>query len=118
VPYNYKGAKYNQSTAIFTQENKAKRDKNWQYFANVIGQKALPKLDRDGVFYRLPTVGATIKSGMLHTNVAFPGIGIEYKSQGQDWKTFTHPVKVSSVVELRSVSADGKRRGRTTQVSE
>ena len=65
VPYNYNGAQYSQDTHTFTETLKSKRDQQWRLFANTIGQKALPKLEQEQVFYRLPMVGATIVNGIL-----------------------------------------------------
>jgi hexosaminidase len=116
VPYNYQGAKYSQDTHVFTSDNKAKRDQQWKLFANAIGQKALLKLENDKVFYRLPTVGAIIKEGKLYSNIAFPGVAIEYKEHGGKWTRYEVPVEVKGVVKVRSISFDGQRKGRSVTV--
>ncbi|MEW6990201.1 family 20 glycosylhydrolase [Colwelliaceae bacterium 6441] len=112
VPYNYAGAKYSQKTDTFTDEMKVKRNNEWVLFANTIGQKALPKLESDNVFYRLPTVGAKIVAGKLHANIAFPGVAIEYKTDSTQWVKYEGPVTVNSAVQVRSVSHDGMRKSR------
>jgi hexosaminidase len=116
VPYNYQGAKYNKDTHVFTSDKKAQRDQQWTIFANVIGQKALIKLENDNIFYRLPTVGAVIKEGKLYSNIAFPGLSIEYKEQAGEWTAYNIPVSVKGDVEIRSVSFDQQRRGRAVVV--
>lgn len=116
VPYNYQGAKYSQDTHFFTSDKKEKRDQQWKIFANAIGQKALLKLENDNVFYRLPTVGAVIKEGILYSNIAFPGIAIEYKEYGGKWTRYEVPRKVKGEVKVRSVSFDGQRKGRSVTV--
>jgi len=116
VPYNYQGAKYSQNSGIFTDENKAKRDQQWQVFANAIGQKVLPKLEKDKMFYRLPTVGAIVKDGKLHANVAFPGLTIEYQVKNGEWVHYQSPVTVKGDVNVRSISFDGQRKGRSVVV--
>jgi hexosaminidase len=116
VPYNYQGAKYNQNSGVFTDENKAKRDLQWKVFANVIGQKVLPKLENDKMFYRLPTVGAIVKDSTLYTNIAFPGVAIEYQEQGREWVQYQVPVTVKGDVKVRSTSFDGQRKGRSVLV--
>jgi len=116
VPYNYQGAKYTANTGVFTNENKAKRDQQWKLFANTIGQKALAKLENDKMFYRLPTVGAIIKNGKLHANTAFPGLAIEYQEQSGKWHQYQTPVTVNGSVNVRSISFDGKRKGRSVVV--
>jgi hexosaminidase len=116
VPYNYQGAKYNQDTGVFTSEKKSLRDQQWKVFANTIGQKALAKLENDKVFYRLPTVGAIVKDGKLHTNIAFPGVAIEYMELGGKWTRYQDPVIVKGEVKVRSISFDGERKGRSVTV--
>ncbi|MCI2283606.1 chitobiase/beta-hexosaminidase C-terminal domain-containing protein [Colwellia sp. MSW7] len=96
---------------------KEKRDQQWTVFANTIGQKALPKLENDNIFYRLPTVGGVIKNGTLMANIAFPGIAIEYKVDNKEWKLYSMPVAVSKDVKVRAISFDGKRKGRTTTIA-
>jgi hexosaminidase len=105
-----------QDTHVFTSDNKAKRDQQWKLFANAIGQKALLKLENDKVFYRLPTVGAIIKEGKLYSNIAFPGVAIEYKEHGGKWTRYEVPVEVKGVVKVRSISFDGQRKGRSVTV--
>lgn len=118
VPYNYKGAVYDQQSRVFTDKMKEKRDQQWTVFANAIGQKALPKLENDEVFYRLPTVGAVISEGKLMANTAFPGIEIEYQVNDGKWLPYTSPVAVHGDVKVRSISFNGKRKGRTTVISD
>jgi hexosaminidase len=116
VPYNYQGAKYTTSTGVFTDENKAKRDQQWKVFANAIGQKALAKLENDKMFYRLPTVGAMIKDGKLYANIAFPGLAIEYQEENGKWLHYQAPVMVKGNVNVRSISFDSQRKGRSVVV--
>jgi len=116
VPYNYQGAKYSKDTQVFTDTQKAQRDQQWQVFANAIGQKALPKLESDKVFYRLPTVGAVVKDNKLYANIAFPGITIEYQDNGGEWTTYQTPVTVKGQVKIRSISFDRQRKGRSVAV--
>ncbi|MCC5901052.1 MAG: beta-N-acetylhexosaminidase [Halomonas sp.] len=88
---------------------------DWQRFANLLGQRVLPLLDRDGIAYRLPLPGARIEAGRLMANIALPGVTIEYSlDDGVTWHTYQdadHP-RVEGKVELRSVSADGRRYSR------
>jgi len=116
IPYNYRGAKYNKDTNVFNADKKEQRDQQWKIFANVIGQKALAKLESDNIFYRLPTVGAIIKDDKLHANIAFPGVAIEYKEEGGEWIRYSAPVTVKSVVKVRSISFDGQRKGRSVTI--
>jgi len=116
VPYNYNGAVYSQKTNTFTDQQQINRERDWLLFANTLGQKALPKLDDEGVFYRLPTVGAEVKLGKLYANISFPGLAIEYKERAGKWTRYNSPVSVKGDVSIRSISFDGQRKGRTTTV--
>ncbi|WP_302848461.1 chitobiase/beta-hexosaminidase C-terminal domain-containing protein [Moritella viscosa] len=73
-------------------------------------------MDSTGIQYRLPVPGGKIESGKLVTNVAFPGLEVQYSTDsGSSWVTWTKPVEVTSA-ELRTVSPDGKRFSRITSV--
>ena len=117
VPYNYQGVKYSQETAVFTERNKEMRDKQWYNFANVLGQKEFPKLELADIDYRLPTVGAMVKEGSLHANIAFPGLSIEYQVNEGPWVSYQGPVNVEGNVNIRSRSTNGLRASRITSVS-
>jgi hexosaminidase len=116
VPYNYQGAKYSSQSNTFTAELKAMRDSQWDLFANTLGQKEFAKLELAHIDYRLPTVGAIIKAGKLHANIAFPGLIIEYQVNGGNWLTYQEPIAVSGEVSIRSRSTNGLRSSRITQV--
>ena len=92
------------------------RDSQWSLFANTLGQKEFAKLELAQVDYRLPTVGAIVKDGKLHANVAFPGLTIEYQVNNGKWQTYQQPTTVQGTVNLRSRSINGLRASRTTQV--
>ncbi len=117
VPYDYQGAKYSTETQFFTIKQQQKRDENWHLFANVLGEKEFVKLELSGIDYRLPTVGAIIKEGILKANIAFPGLAIEYKEvQSTLWKEYRMPVAVQGIVQIRSRSVNRLRTGRITSV--
>jgi len=113
VPYNAKGAKYHKDSGVFTDELKAQRDQQWQVFGNSIAQKELPKLDKLGVFYRIPTVGAKVVDQQLYINSSLPGLPLEYRLKGGQWQAYTNPVAVSLPVDVRARNADGTRAGRS-----
>ncbi|WDE07216.1 carbohydate-binding domain-containing protein [Thalassomonas viridans] len=124
VPYNYQGFKYSRETRAFDDNRRKARDNSWALFAAALGQKEFAKLERADISYRLPTVGAKIESGRLWANIAFPGLDIEYKLAGQNWQPYHGPVALNGInagaaapkIQVRSVSKNGKRRGRTTYV--
>lgn len=117
VPYNYQGAKYSSQSNSFTAELKTMRDNQWALFANILGKKELTKLELAQIDYRLPTVGAIIKAGKLHANIAFPGLTIEYQVEGGNWHSYQEPIAVSGKVRLRSRSNNGLRSSRITEIN-
>lgn len=114
--YNHAGGTYSQSSGVFTEQMRKARDESWNLFANVVAQKELPKLDVQGVFYRIPTVGAKVEDNKLKANVIFPGMIIEYQINDQRWKRYQGPVAVDGKVKVRAVSSDGSRKGRILTV--
>ncbi len=116
VPYNAAGAIYNKDTSVFTDEHKAKRDAKWQTFGNAIAQKELIKLDKLGVFYRVPTVGAKLIDNKLHINSSLPGLPLEYQLADGQWQSYSQPVAVSLPVKVRARNASGERAGRSLVV--
>ncbi|MCJ8267863.1 MAG: family 20 glycosylhydrolase, partial [Psychrosphaera sp.] len=114
--YNYEGAVYNKDSKVFNDQMREARNKQWNVFANVIARKEMPKLDKQGVFYRIPTVGATINQRLLRANVIFPGMSIEYQVNEEHWRKYSGPVAVTGEIKVRAVSADGKRKGRSLTV--
>ncbi|GLX78797.1 beta-N-acetylhexosaminidase [Thalassotalea insulae] len=113
VPYNYQGAKYSHISGVFTEELQRQRDQQWQRFANTLAQKELIKLDKAGVFYRIPTVGAKIIDGKLNINSSLPGLPLEYQTSNGQWHSYQDTVKVNLPVQVRARSADNKRAGRS-----
>jgi hexosaminidase len=116
VPYDPGGAHYDRDSGFLTAERRALRDREWQAFANALGRKELAKLDRLGVHYRVPTVGARRSGGRLEANVIFPGLAIEYRSSDGPWQRYAEPVAVGGEVTVRARSADGSRPGRSLEV--
>ena len=97
----------------------AAMDADWNRFANIVGQRELPRLDKlfGGFNYRIPPPGAMVKDGMLHANVDFPGLTIRYTTDGTepdaDSPLYTEPVELSGKVWLRAFDT----RGRGSRVS-
>ncbi len=93
--------------------------KDWQRFANLMGQRELAKMDKSGVAYRVPQPGARVVDGKLETNVAMPGLVVEYSVDGgKHWQRYDAKAKpaVSGEVQVRTVSPDGKRFSRVESV--
>ncbi|GGD00775.1 family 20 glycosylhydrolase [Aquisalinus flavus] len=122
VPYDYQGTVYSPQTSHFTSDMRAARDADWARFAAVLAEKELPKLDKAGIPYRIPTVGARLTEGRLLTNTIFPGLPVEMRSAAGEWQAVDGPVDVTGLgdgaIEVRARSADGSRAGRALTVGE
>ena len=116
VAYNYQGAKYDQSTAVFSNELRTQRDAQWQKFNSALSLKELVKLERAGVFYRLPTVGALVENNTLKANTSLFGLPIEYRHADGPWQRYQGPVAVTKPIEIRATTHNGKRAGRSLTV--
>ena len=92
----------------------------WSVFAHSLGGRELPRLEylAGGVHFRLPPPGAVVIDGSVHANVAYPGLGIRYTTDGSDptptSASFTGPMEASGTVKLRAFDS----RGRGSLVSE
>lgn len=85
---------------------------DWQRFANILGQRELAKLDKYGISYRLPVPGARIVAGRLEANTAFPGIEVDFSTDGgKSWQRYDSQKRpeVNAGVQVRAVSPDGQR---------
>lgn len=83
---------------------------DWNEFANRLGRRELPRLDRQGWHYRLPPPGSRVENGMLQANTAFPGLGLHYTVDGADPDTtsprYADPVPVHGVRIVKLASID------------
>ncbi len=106
--------------AISAQDERvAAMDQDWNRFANIVGQREMPRLDYlyGGFNYRLPPPGAVIVEGKLYANIDFPGLVIRYTTDGTEPEknstVYSGPVEVSGKVMIRSFDT----RGRGSRVS-
>ncbi|PQJ67449.1 beta-N-acetylhexosaminidase [Photobacterium angustum] len=110
------GVEYSQDSNLV---NKKALHNEWERFANVLGQRELAKLDAAGIQYRVPVPGAKIENGKLAMNVSMPGLALQYSTdEGKTWNTYNAKAQpsVTGKVEIRAVSADGKRFSRVTSL--
>jgi hexosaminidase len=65
---------------------KSKRLEEWNVFANLIGQKEIPRLEKllGGFNHRVPKPGVIVKNGMIYANVQTPGLIIRYTQDGSE----------------------------------
>lgn len=85
-------------------------DADWARFAATMGYKELPKLDQQGVRFRVELPGARIVNGVLDANVAIPGLGIEYEDDTGAWLAYdaSAPPRIEST-RVRTVTSMGRR---------
>ena len=93
-----------------------KIDKEWNKFANNVGQRVLPMVDNifGGLSYDLPKPGGKIMNDTLYANTVFPGLNIKYTLDGslpkESSKTFKSPIKIKEgeIVNLRLFDNSGR----------
>jgi hexosaminidase len=96
--------------------------RDWNYFANRVGQTAFPKLSwwNGGYNYRIAPAGAKLIDGKLYANVNFPGLQIRYTTDGSEptinSSLYSGPIEVSEDVKLKVFDDTGKG-SRTVMVS-
>ncbi|MFS2223509.1 beta-N-acetylhexosaminidase [Pantoea sp. B65] len=111
------GREYQQGKTHWVDTAALRQD--WQRFANLLGQRELAKLDKQGIAWRLPLPGGRIYHRVLEANSALPGIRIEFSTDGgKQWQRYDPqlPPRVGSEVWLRSASADGGRYSRVEKL--
>ena len=115
--YDHNGKVYSAETSYFSNTNKALREKDWHQFASALALREFSKLDKDGVFYRLPTVGASVVDNKLTLNTPFPGMQLEYRINSKAWINYTADNNLSlskgDIVSVRARTNDSQRYGRT-----
>ena len=84
-------------------------------FAAALGGKELAKLDAASVAYRVPVPGASTANGTLEMNVAYPGLPLEYSSDGASFIRWAPGAPASASV-VRALSASGSRTGRADEI--
>jgi hexosaminidase len=64
----------------------ARIEADWNEFANRLGQRELPRLDRAPLAYgyRLPPPGVLCAGRTLHANVSLPGLALHYTLDGSE----------------------------------
>ncbi|XP_069101871.1 beta-hexosaminidase-like isoform X2 [Argopecten irradians] len=110
------------------QERRLSLEADWVKFSNTLGYRELRRLDDMGVKYRVPPPGAIIVNNELVVNCLYPGLDIEYSSDGgKNWSTAkgdlrqrkgrTVKVYTNRNILVRTVSADGQRYSRVISVN-
>ncbi len=94
----------------------------WSRFVNVLGQRELPRLDRDvpGLSYRIPTPGLKVEGGTVRCSVEIPGFTLRYTTDGSEPTVRSAevrgPIPMGGAVRVAAFNAAG-RRGHTARVT-
>jgi hexosaminidase len=76
--------------------------RDWNAFANRLGQRVLPQLDAALAYgYRLPPPGVAFIDGAFHANVALPGLALHYTLDGSE--PSAHSLRYSVPVAAGSI---------------
>src|SRR5882762_8103175 len=94
----------------------------WSRFVNVVGQRELPRLDREvaGLNYRIPTPGLKVEGGTVRSSLEIPGFTLRYTTDGKEPTTrsavVSGPIPARGTLRVAAFSATG-RKGHTAQVT-
>jgi hexosaminidase len=93
----------------------------WSRLVNVVGQRELPRLDREvpGVNYRIPTPGLKVEGGMVHASVELPGFTLRYTTDGSEptvrSSAVRGPIPFRGTVRVAAFTTTG-RKGHTARL--
>src|SRR2546427_11802285 len=94
----------------------------WSRFVNVIGQRELPRLDREvpGINYRIPTPGLKADGGVVRCSVELPGFTLRYTTDGSEPSVRSAvvrgPIPFRGTVRVAAFSTTG-RKGHTARLT-
>jgi hexosaminidase len=94
----------------------------WSRFVNVVGQRELPRLDREvpGLNYRIPTPGLRREAGVVHCSVELPGFTLRYTTDGSEptvkSPTVRGPIPFRGTVRVAAFNTAG-RKGHTARLT-
>ena len=90
----------------------------WSRFANVLGKRELPRLDRElpGLRYRIPTPGLSADGGQLRSSLELPGFTLRYTTDGSEPTAqspeLRGPIRLRGTVRVAAFDTNG-RKGQT-----
>jgi len=94
------------------------RQADWNEFANVVGYRELPRLDRLGVTYHIRPPGG-MSAGNIEARGEFPGMPVKMSTDGgTTWADVGASLRIAdgATVTLAARSTDERRSSRTTSV--
>jgi hexosaminidase len=95
---------------------------DWSRFVNVVGQRELPRLDREvpGLTYRIPTPGLKVQGGMVYTSLELPGFTLRFTTDGREPTVSSSvvrgPIPFRGTVSVAAFNSAG-RKGHTARVT-
>lgn len=89
-------------------------DNDWASFAEAVGQRELAKLDAAGIGFRIAAPGARSVAGLLQMNAEFPGLQLEYSTDGTSWSQWNTANPPTGATWIRS--RFGRRTSRPTRI--
>src|SRR6266568_4345121 len=87
----------------------------WSRFVNAVGQRELPRLDREvpGLGYRIPTPGLKVENGMVRSSVELPGFTLRYTTDGSEptvrSAVVRGPIPLRGTVRVAAFSTTGRK---------
>src|SRR6266704_2162842 len=94
----------------------------WSRFVNVLGQRELPRLDREvaGVNYRIPTPGLRAQGGVVSCSLELPGFTLRYATDGSEPTVRSAlvrgPIPFRGTVRVAAFNSTG-RKGHTAHLT-
>ena len=89
LAYPSTGQVYSKQSNQFSRAHQEQREADWQRFAALVGYKEIAKLEKADVFYRVPTVAASVENNTLDAFTPYPGFAIEVQDKEGNW----HPIE-------------------------
>ena len=102
------------TTAVDPQQAQALHDQAWSRFANLLGQRLLPRLDIEWpeLGYRLPPPGLERVGDRVETRVQLPGLVVRYTTDGSNPDAFSSvasgPITSAGPVTAATFSSTGR----------
>jgi hexosaminidase len=91
----------------------------WSRFVNTLGKRELPRLDHEGVGYRIPKPGLVVEDGRVVANIQLPGLTLRYTADGTEPSVKSPvaqgPIPARGVIRVAAFDRRG-RKGFTAEV--
>ena len=85
----------------------------WSEFVNVVAKRELPRLEREGFEYRIPTPGLKAEGGQVLTSVELPGLTLRYTTDGSEptakSPAVTAPIPLRGTIRVAAFDGRGRK---------